>query len=70
MNVILDIRNAVLEVITSFFRSDMDIVSPEAKEIMSNPADRKKYVDAVEKLKSGDQEKITIDLSTGPITLS
>ncbi|ACT95423.1 hypothetical protein [Dyadobacter fermentans] len=68
MRIYQEIWNSVLAVLESIFSSDTDVVSSEAKEIMANPKDREIYVDAVEKLKPGKSDTIT--LSTGPMTIS
>lgn len=69
MKVLRDIRSALWAILEPFLVSDMDVVSSEARRIMANPDDRKIYIDAVEKLKSGEVDRITIQLSTGPITI-
>lgn len=63
MTVIQQIKNAVGNVIETYFSSDLDVMSHEAKRIMSNPEDKKKYLEAVEKLKNPEQKEITITLS-------
>ena len=63
MTVIQQIKNAVGNVIETYFSSDLDLMSQEAKRILSNPEDKKKYLDAVEKLKTSDTKEITIRLS-------
>jgi len=63
MTVIQQIKNAVGNVIESYFSSDLDIMSHEAKRILSNPEDKKKYMDAVEKLKNSEEKEVTITLS-------
>jgi len=63
MTVIQQIKNAVGNVIETYFSSDLDVMSQEAKRILSNPEDKKKYMDAVEKLKNPEQKEVTITLS-------
>jgi len=51
-----------------YFSSDMDIISPKAKRILSNPEDRKKYMEAVKRLKENQDKadynnKETVKLS-------
>ena len=58
------ILGAVREILGSFFDSDMDVMSPEARKIFSNEDDKKKYVDAVEKLKKHPDQPQKIILST------
>lgn len=44
---------AVRYVFKSYFPSDTELVSPEVKKILANPENRKKYLNAVEKLSKG-----------------
>jgi hypothetical protein len=62
MDVVKQIQYALGRVIEMFFYSD-DAMSAEAKEIFANPEDRKKYIEAVEKLKNTHSAKETIILS-------
>lgn len=57
------ITRAMGSVLGSYFGSDMDVMSEEAKQIFANEEDRKKYIDAVEKLKNTTERKETITLS-------
>ena len=59
------IVRAVGGALSSYFSSDMDVMSDEAKAIFSNEEDRKKYIDAVDALRDpkGSKEPITITLS-------
>ncbi|RYE18693.1 MAG: hypothetical protein EOP45_13750 [Sphingobacteriaceae bacterium] len=65
MEVLKQIITAIKSVLHSFFDSDMDVMTAEAKRIFSNQEDRVKYVDAVERLKLEPEKEITITLSTG-----
>lgn len=47
-----------------YFGPDTGVMSDEAKKIFSNDEDRKKYTDAVDRLKKNPNEKQTIELST------
>lgn len=38
-------------VLNLFFNSDSDVMSNRAKEILSNAEDRKKYLEAIEKIR-------------------
>lgn len=62
MSVLKQIRIALAKVLGSYFGSDMDVMSPEAREIFSNEEDAKKYIQAIERLKNteGKREKITL----------
>jgi len=64
MEVIKIITRAMGSILGSYFISDMDVMSEEAKKIFANEEDRKKYIEAVEKLKSTDSKQETITLST------
>ncbi|MCR8559292.1 hypothetical protein KXD93_16665 [Mucilaginibacter sp. BJC16-A38] len=64
MEVIKLIGQALGNVLGSYFNSDMDVMSPEAKKIFSNEEDKKKYVEAVERLKYTRDKEETITLST------
>ncbi|GAB2784402.1 hypothetical protein GCM10027275_30740 [Rhabdobacter roseus] len=66
---ILQILGAAKGVFETTFSTDMDIMSPEAKQIMSNPEDKKKYIEAIESLRDTSGQEKTIELSTGKITL-
>ncbi|TZF85992.1 hypothetical protein FW774_02720 (plasmid) [Pedobacter sp. BS3] len=63
MKVLKQIQQVVGDVIESYFYSDLDVMSSEAKRIFSNPEDKKKYIDAVEKLKNTRSKEETIILS-------
>jgi len=62
MEVIKLISRSVGGILGIYFRSDMEVMSEEAKRIFSNEEDREKYIKAVEKLKNPDikEEKITL----------
>lgn len=64
MNTIKHFLKVMGTVADRYFASDMEVISPEARRILSNPDDKKKYLDAVERLK-GQSKKETIKLSTG-----
>jgi hypothetical protein len=64
MEVIKLVTRAMGNFLGSYFSSDMDVMSEEAKRIFSNEEDRRKYIDAVEKLKNSDSKEETIILST------
>lgn len=58
------ILKEVIKVFNSYFVTNTDVMSPDVKEIMANPEDRKKYFDAINALKSGKEEEVKIELST------
>lgn len=45
------------------FYDDLDVMSPEVKQILSNPRDAKTYIDAIDRIRSGEVEQITITYS-------
>jgi hypothetical protein len=47
------------------FRSDLDVMSYEVKQILSNKQDAELYQNAIDKIHSGEVEQVTITLSTG-----
>lgn len=67
MTIIKEITLSMRSVLDTFFGSDTDVMSDHVKEIMSNPNDRKSYLDALKRLKeleeNGQQGKETITLS-------
>lgn len=63
MDVLSQIRQALVSILESFFGSDLDVMSPEAKRIFSNSEDKRKYIEAIEKLKNSDTNEETITLS-------
>lgn len=64
MEVIKLISATLGSILGSYFNSDMDVMSDEAKKIFSNKEDRQRYIDAVEELqKSPDKKEKTITLS-------
>ncbi len=69
-NIVNQIIKAVSNVFESYFTSDMDVVSSETKRILSNPGDRQKYMDAIERLQRGETHEEKIELSSGTIKLS
>lgn len=65
MTVLSQISHAVGHVLDTFFVPDSDVMSNEARMILSNPKDREEYLKAVEKLKEDHSQPITIKLSNG-----
>ncbi len=60
MEVIKQITNAVGNVIGSFFHSDLDVMSTEARKILSNPEDKEKYIQAIKTLQTEKEATITL----------
>lgn len=67
MTIIKEITISMKNVLSTFFGSDTDVMSDRVKEILSNPEDKKRYLEALSKLKEfeekGEQGKQTITLS-------
>ena len=62
MGIIKLITQTMGNILGSYFISDMDVMSEDAKKIFANEEDRKKYIEAVERLKKNSKEE-TITLS-------
>lgn len=60
------VKNTYSEVFTTFFENDMDVISSEAKRILSDKEGREAYADAISELrrreKDGSELKATIHL--------
>jgi|GEM_PF-3794653 hypothetical protein len=54
------IRNQLNDVIDIFFGDDMPVMSKSAQSIFAVKEDREKYVQAVENIKFGGEETITL----------
>lgn len=67
MTLLKELSTNMLSVLDTFFGADTDVMSYKVKEIMANPADRKNYLEALQKLKeleqSGEQGTETVTLS-------
>ncbi|HEY0054283.1 MAG TPA: hypothetical protein VGB63_02910 [Pedobacter sp.] len=63
MDVLKQITNALGGVLGSYFGSDMEVMSPEVIRIFSNEQDKRRYIDAVEKLQNTHNQKEIITLS-------
>lgn len=50
-----NITHVLSEVLTTFFESDMDVISPDAKKILSDKDDRETYLEGLKELRK--QEK-------------
>ncbi|WP_309708169.1 hypothetical protein [Siphonobacter sp. SORGH_AS_0500] len=69
MKVLRDILKAMWFLVEPFFEDDRALVTKEHRMIMSNPDDRKKYLEALELLNTGLVKEVTIDFSFGPMTI-
>lgn len=69
MGIIKLITQRMGDILSSYFISDMDVMSEDAKKIFANEVDRKKYIEAVEKLKNDSKEETIILSNNEKITL-
>lgn len=54
----------LFKILKWLFNSDSEVMSDEVKEIISNPDDKAKYLEAIEELRTnGDKPEVTIELS-------
>jgi hypothetical protein len=63
MTLVIKLFSRALGDVLEYFTSDMDVMSEEAKRIFSNEEDKKKYLEAVQKLNAHKSERETITLS-------
>ncbi len=61
--ILFQMSDAIKRVIKTFFSSDLDVMSDEVREILSNPEDAKIYRDAVNQIEKGKEKEVTITLS-------
>lgn len=61
------ILNILVDMCGRLFEDDMDVISLEARRILANPEDRKKYIDAIWRIKDQKSERETIILSNGEV---
>jgi len=60
-----EIYEAIYYVIETYlFPDDGDLLPKETRNILNHPEDRKKYINACDRLKNG-EESVTIELHTG-----
>lgn len=64
METIKSVARSLEDIFRSYFSPNMDVMSDEAKKIFSNEDDKRKYIEAVEKLKNSKSKEETITLST------
>lgn len=68
MSILEELNIAVHHVLDVFFASDTDVMSRKVKQIMANPEDKEKYLNALKAIKEmeekGQQGAKTITLST------
>lgn len=53
---------AIMRVVKAAFGADVDIMSDELEEILSNAEDKEKIINAINEIKKTDKEEITITL--------
>lgn len=67
MTIFKELSLSIKNVLETFFGSDTDVMSNRVKDIMSNPDDKKSYLEALEKLRKfeeeGRQETVIVTLS-------
>lgn len=51
------------KVLNDFFNSDTDVMSKDIKKIMSNPEDKKKYLEAIKQLKVDNKKSAEVTFS-------
>jgi len=51
------------KVLNDFFNSDTEVMSQDIKNIMQNPEDRKKYLDAIKQLKVENKKRAEVTFS-------
>lgn len=56
MSIIQELSISMKNVIETFFGSDTDVMSNRVKDIMSNPQDKKNYLEALERLRKLEDE--------------
>ena len=61
--ILYQISDAIKNVIKTFFASDLEVMSDEVRQILSNREDAEKYKDAVKKIEEDKLPSITITLS-------
>ncbi|WP_316739896.1 hypothetical protein [Pedobacter aquatilis] len=68
MSIFEELNIAVHNVWDVFFASDTDVMSRKVKQILANPADKEKYLNALKEIKAleekGEHGEKTIKLST------
>jgi len=67
MSVIIELSRSFTNILDTFFGSDTDLMSKKVKQILANPEDKEKYLEALKELKElekkGEQGTKTIVLS-------
>ena len=61
--VLYQISDVWRNVIKTFFSSDLELMSDEVKQILSNPEDAEKYRNALKEIKEDSSKEVTIELS-------
>lgn len=66
-NFFSSIFSATRRLLKAAFVSEYEIMSDEVREILSNPEDREKFMDAVDKIKNSGSQKESVKLEDGTI---
>lgn len=67
MNILTEIYEAICYVLETYvFPDDGNLLSKETRIILNHPEDRKKYINACDRLRNG-EESVTIELHTGKV---
>ncbi len=56
MTILRELSISMRNVLETFFGSDTEVMSNRVKDIMANPEDKKKYLDALERLRKLEDE--------------
>lgn len=65
MNILTEIYEAICYVLKTYvFPDDGNLLPNETRKILNHPEDRIKYLNAVDRLRNG-EESVTIELHTG-----
>jgi hypothetical protein len=64
MSILQEIYHAVKVVFETYLPSENDLISSEVKEILSDPDDKKSYLDAIDNMRNGSKRE-TITLHNG-----
>ena len=58
------LRQIMTEAFGSLIKDELDIMSVEVREILSNPKDAEAYIDAIDKIESG-AESVVVNYGNG-----
>lgn len=57
------LKETIRHLIGFIIYDDLDVMSPEVRQILSNPNDTQTYIQAINKIRSGEVDEITITYS-------